>query len=102
MFGSSDAPPTSSRRQLHVEQVFESAVASHVAAVGHRAGAKHQAALLLAVRVVGDHGEHVEIAALPHVCSHLDGDVEALVLLLLEQLVSVVGLLEDLALFVGA
>lgn len=51
------------------------------------------------MRVVGDHGEHVEIAALPHVPPHLDCNVQALVLLLLEQLVLVVGLREDLALF---
>lgn len=93
---------TSSRSQLNVEQVFEAAVPPHAAAVRHRAGAEQQAALPVAARVVGDHGEDVEIAALPHVRPHLDGDVQALVLLLLEQLVLVVGLLENLALFVGA
>lgn len=54
------------------------------------------------MRVVGDHGEHVEIVALLHVCSQLDGDAEAVVVLLLEQLVLVVGLLENLPLFAGA
>lgn len=54
------------------------------------------------MRVVGDQGKHVEVVALLRVCSQLDGDAEAVVFLLLEQLVLVVGLLENLALFVRA
>lgn len=93
---------TCSWRELNVEQVFEPAVLSHRPVVGHGAGAEHQAALLLAARVVGDHGVHVEVAALPHVRAHLDRDVQALVLTLVEQLVLVVGPLEDLPLLVRA
>lgn len=93
---------TCSWRELNVEQVFEPAVLSHRPAVGHGAGAEHQAALLLAVCVVGDPGVHVEVAALPHVRAHADRDLQALVLALVEQLVLVVGPLEDLPLLVRA
>lgn len=93
---------TRARRQLHVEQVFEAAVLPHGAIVGDGTGAEQQAALFLALRVVGDHGVHVKVAALCHVGADLDGDTQAVALLLMKQLVLVVGPLEGLPLLVGA
>lgn len=53
--------------EFNIEQVFKATVLSHVAIVGHCAGSKHQAALLLALSVVGNHCEHIKVAALPYV-----------------------------------
>lgn len=89
-------------RQFHVKQVFEAAVLPHGATVGDGTGAEQQAALFLALRVVGDHGVHVEVTALLHVGADLDGDTQAAALLLMEQLVLVVGPLESLPLLMGA
>ena len=58
---------TCSWGEFNIEQVFKATVLSHVAVVRHGAGSKHQTALLLALSVVGNHGEHIEVAALPHV-----------------------------------
>lgn len=50
--------------------------------------------------VVSNYGEHVEVAALPHVFRHLDGDELILIQLLMVQLVLVVGLFESLPLLI--
>lgn len=93
---------TRAGRQLHVEQVFEAAVLPCGAVVGDGTGAEEQAALFLAPRVVGDHGVHVKVAALGHVGADLDGDPQAVALLLIKQLDLMVGPLEGLPLLVGA
>ena len=93
---------TSSGGQLHVQEVLEATVVLHDARVGHGHGGEQQAALLLAGRGVGGHRHHVKVAALPHLRGDLDGQLEALALLPVEELVQVVGLPEGLSLLVGS
>jgi len=84
--------------QLHIQEVLEATVLLQDAGVGHGYGGEEEAALLVAGRAVGDHREHVKVAALAHLLGHLDDELEALLLLAVEELVEVVRLLEGLAL----
>ena len=88
---------TSSGGELHVEEVLEATVVLHNARVGHGHGGEQQAALLLAGRAVGGHRDHVKVTALPLLSGDLDGELEALALLPVEELVQVVGLPESLS-----
>lgn len=87
---------TFSRCQRYVEQVFEPTVLSQNAVVGHSSGAEHQTALFPIRCVIRNHGEHVKVAALPHLRRNLDSDKQASIFLLLQKFVLVVGFCKGL------
>ena len=88
-------------RHLQVEQVFVPTVLSQDAVVGGDPGAEHEAAQLGVRRIVGDHEEHVEVAAFPHLRGDGDLDAQARVGALLQELVLMVGFFEGFSFLTG-
>lgn len=91
-------PPTSSRCQFHIEQIFKSALSADDSIIRHGTGRKHQTALLILLCVIRHNRKHIKVAALPDPHRQLDGDVQPSVCLLLLQLVLVVCFLKNLPL----